>query len=43
MRKLSRSLYDQLKELPVAVYNKRTQECVVVLISPEEGREVYEL
>ena len=43
MRKFSRNPYLELEDLPVAVYNKRTQKCVVVLISPEEGGLKYEI
>lgn len=43
IRKFSRNLYPQLNDLPVAVYNRRTNKCVVVLISAEEGGERYDL
>jgi hypothetical protein len=43
IRRFSRNLYSQLEDLPVAVYNKKTQRCVIVVISPEEGSETYEL
>jgi len=43
MREFSRNLYRQIKDLPVAVYNKREGKCVIVIISPKEGGKIYEL
>ena len=43
IRAFSRNVYDFLEELPVAVYNLRTNEVVCVVISEEEGGEEYEL
>lgn len=43
IREFNRNLYKEIKDLPVAVYNKRTQECVIVVISPKEGSEIYEI
>jgi hypothetical protein len=43
MREFSRNLYREIKDLPVAVYNRRTKKCIVVIISPKEGGANYEL
>lgn len=43
IREFSRNFYPQLGNLPVAVYNKRTRKCVIVVISPNEAGEFYDL
>ena len=43
IRKFSRNIYREIKDLPIAVYNKRTNKCVVVVISPREGCDKYEV
>jgi hypothetical protein len=43
IREFSRNIYPQLRDLPVAIYNKKTKKCIVVIISPKEGGEKYDL
>ena len=42
IRKFSRRIYSYIKELPIAVYNKRTGE-VMFLVIPKEESENYEV
>ena len=41
IRSFSRHLYDYLDELPIVVYNKYTKKPLFVVISMEDGGEVY--
>lgn len=43
IRKISRNLYPQLRDLPVAVYNMKTKKCIVVLVPSEEVEDKYDL
>lgn len=42
IRKFSRNLYSCIKDLPVAVYNKRTNMVMFIVIPVEDG-EKYEV
>jgi hypothetical protein len=41
VRRFSRNMYTYLKNLPVAVYDKRTGRVKFVIISGKKGSEIY--
>jgi len=43
VREFSRNFYKYIDKTPIGVYNKKTKKYIIVVISPEEGGEKYDL